>query len=337
MNKLAGFLGVLAMVAVAPLAQADLQILVNVNGTPAVCTPTVGTNPQPSATANGTLTCSPISVAGVTITDLAVTGLQAGVVAQELGTTLLITNTSASAATITIDIGVSNYTSLNPPITDSSGSTINGTTGTNSVTLTSCVDQSNALSGCATPPAGMAPPNGTLTVTGASTANNESTGSITSLTAPFSLTQHIVLSAGAGADFNITTSQVLTGTVVTVTVCPMSPGFWKHHPFPAALTFPVSIGGISYSAADFLAILNNPGGGNAVQILGFQLVAALLNAAAGATVPANVAKTIADAENLLTGINMLTDFVAPSSTLGGQMTADAAVLDTFNNTENCTL
>jgi hypothetical protein len=63
----------------------------------------------------------------------------------------------------------------------------------------------------------------------------------------------------------------------------------------------------------------------------------LLNAANGAAVPANIAATIAHAESLLTGINMVTGFVAPKSTLGGQMTADAAVLDTFNNTENCTL
>jgi hypothetical protein len=337
MNKLAGLLGVLAMVAVAPLAQADIQILVN----GVACTPTTGTNPLLDPNANGSLTCSAITVApGVTISDLAVVGLQVGVVAQQFGTTLLVENTTASAATITIDIGVSNYTSLNPPIADSSGSTINGTIGTNSVTLTSCVDQSNGLSGCATPTPGMAGPNGTLTVTGANTAVNESPGSITSLPALFSLTQHIVLSAGADGNFNYTTSQVLTGTPVVVTACPMSPGFWKKHPFPAAMTFPVTIGGISYSEADFHTILDNPGGGNALHILGFQLVAALLNAANGAAVPANVAATILHAGSLLAGppaLNMVTDFVAPSSTLGGLMVADAAVLDTFNNTENCTL
>jgi hypothetical protein len=54
-----------------------------------------------------------------------------------------------------------------------------------------------------------------VTVTGAQTGiSPESTGTITSLHSPFALTQHIVLSAGAGADFNITTSQVLTSTVI---------------------------------------------------------------------------------------------------------------------------
>jgi hypothetical protein len=59
----------------------------------------------------------------------------------------------------------------------------------------------------------------------------------------------------------------------------------------------------------------------------------LLNVANNATVPANVAATIADAESLLTGHNMLTDFVAPSSSLGQQMIADASILDAFNNTQ----
>jgi hypothetical protein len=117
--------------------------------------------------------------------------------------------------------------------------------------------------------------------------------------------------------------------------CPASPGFWKKHAYPAAMIFPVVIGGISYSKADFNTILNNPGGGNAVRILGFQLAAALLNAANGASVPANVSAAIADAESLLTGISLLSGFVAPSSAPGQKMIADAGVLDTFNNNENC--
>ena len=57
-----------------------------------------------------------------------------------------------------------------------------------------------------------------------------------------------------------------------------------------------------------------------------------MNVAAGATVPANVANTITDAEALLNGINMLTGFVAPSSTLGQQMVNDASVLAAYNTT-----
>jgi len=205
MNKLAGFLGVLAMLAVAPLARADFSIVVN----------GITCNSLIQASPNGTLTCPSVAVAaGVTITDLAVTGLQVtGLFSQELGTTLLVTNTTGSAFAINIDIGDTNFSApvTPPPIADSSGSTINGTTGTNSITLTSCVNQANLLSpGCGSPAPGMAPPNGMLTVTGPNTSSNESKGSITTLTAPFALTQHIALSAGAGADFNVTTSQVLS-------------------------------------------------------------------------------------------------------------------------------
>ena len=83
MNKLAGLLGVLAIVAVTPLARADFQI--SINGT-TNCTPTVGTNPQPSASPTGSLTCAAVTVApGVTIQDVAVTGQQAADFSQQLG------------------------------------------------------------------------------------------------------------------------------------------------------------------------------------------------------------------------------------------------------------
>jgi hypothetical protein len=212
MNKLAGFLGVLAMVAVAPSARADFQILVN----GVACTPNLSqTNPI------GSLTCPSVAglPAGVTITDLAVTGNQVpGVFSQELGTTLLVTNSTGSAVTLTIDIADSFFSmpTTPPVITDHSGATLNVTTGTDSISLTSCVNQANSLNPTAAPPfcpspaPGMAAANPTLTQTGAGTASNETAGTISSLTAPFSLMQHIVLSAGAGADFNVTTSQVLS-------------------------------------------------------------------------------------------------------------------------------
>jgi hypothetical protein len=339
MNKLAGFLGVLAMVAVAPLAQADLQILVN----GALCTPTAGTNPLPDPNANGSLTCSAITVGGATISVLATQGLQAGNLAQQLGTTLLVENTTASAVTITIDIGVTNYASLNPPIAHSSGSTINGTTGTNSVTLTSCVNQMNNFFFCQTPAPGQAPPNGTLTVTGPSTAHNETTGTITSLPGQFALLQHIVLSAGAGGNFNVTTSQVLTSGTIPGNACPLTQGFWKNH-FPGSWPSSVianglKIGSTTYTAAQLEANLQTPPeGGNALLILSHQLIAAELNILNGSN-PAPIAATITAADALIDGLNINIDFVAAGSSLGQQMTALADTLDSFNSstlTPTCT-
>src|SRR5260370_34735054 len=66
------------------------------------------------------------------------------------------------------------------------------------------------------------------------------------------------------------------------TGCPATIGFWKHHRFPNSVqSSGLTIGGVTYSAADLLKILNN-NGGNAVVILGRQLVGALLTLAAGA-------------------------------------------------------
>jgi hypothetical protein len=203
MNKLAGFVGVLALVAAAPLARADFSI--SVNGT--VC------NSSVSASPNGNLTCASVTpVAGVTITDLALTGTQTAGFSQQLGTTLLITNTSGVSQTITIDIADTNFSSPTTPpsISDHSGATLDNTTATNSYQLSSCVNQANTVVFCTTPAPGEAPPNATLTLTGANTTSNESTGTITSLSADFALVQQLTITAAAGSDFNVTSSQILT-------------------------------------------------------------------------------------------------------------------------------
>ena len=153
MNKLAGLLAVLAIVAGTPLARADFQISVNVVN----CTPTAGTNPQPSASPNGTLTCATVTpFPGVTLSTVALTGVETGpqTFSEQLGTTLLIQNTHDFPVTLTVFFAIQNFTTpVTPPEIDYfSGDTINVTTGDNSVSLFSCVDQAN----------GLAPPGGTF-------------------------------------------------------------------------------------------------------------------------------------------------------------------------------
>jgi hypothetical protein len=95
--------------------------------------------------------------------------------------------------------------------------------------------------------------------------------------------------------------------------CPATFGFWKHHAFPTVVqTSGLNIGGVTYSATKLLAILDNPGGGNAIHILGPQLVAALLNKAAGAVDNSTADGAIITAEDLLSAhsLNLLTSFVA---------------------------
>jgi len=115
--------------------------------------------------------------------------------------------------------------------------------------------------------------------------------------------------------------------------CPATQGFWKHHPFPPNMFAggTITIGTGSYTAAQLVDILNTPPkGGNAVLILGHQLIAALANVFAGAQVTPAVATEIAAAEALFAGLN-LSSTVDSSSTLGAQMVNLSNLLDNYNS------
>ena len=145
---------------------------------------------------------------------------------------------------------------------------------------------------------------------------------------PYSLTSQVVLTVAApgattGGDFAI--------NVGGATGCPATKGFWKNHGFPSTLSFPVTIGGISYSAQDFKTLLSIPTGGNAVLVMGSQLVAAIVSEAAGGEVNSSVLALIANAENLVNGINMTTAFVPSTSTLGKQMTLLSTALSNYDS------
>ena len=120
------------------------------------------------------------------------------------------------------------------------------------------------------------------------------------------------------------------------TGCPATIGFWKNqakHPFPDAVQQSgLTIGGVNYSASELLTILNR-NGGNAVAILGKQLVGALLNLAAGAKHNPKADGAINTAETLLQAnkLNLLTSVVPPSTTLGQALLAPAGILDGYNS------
>ena len=138
-----------------------------------------------------------------------------------------------------------------------------------------------------------------------------------------------------GPDITFGGSSSLTLTCApTGAACPATLGFWKHHAFPSTVVRAggLTIGGVLYSPSDLLTILN-ANGGNAAAILGKQLVAALLNLAAGGVHNPLADAAIANAESLLlsNNLNLLTSSVKPSSTLGSQLPADASVLDKHNS------
>jgi hypothetical protein len=118
--------------------------------------------------------------------------------------------------------------------------------------------------------------------------------------------------------------------------CPLTQGYWKTHPDVWPVTS-LTLGTVVYNQAQLLSILNNSGKGDASIILAKQLIAAKLNIANGSD-PTPIAATIATADGLLDGC-VLPCNVKPSSTLGGQMTAAADILNQYNNgllTPNCT-
>lgn len=135
-----------------------------------------------------------------------------------------------------------------------------------------------------------------------------------------------------GGSFASTYSGEFIVTINPASGCPATIGFWKHHTFPAPLSSGATIGGVSYSAANLLTILNSNSLG-ATSILGRQLVGAILNIAAGAQSTPEQTLAIIAANTLLAAnsVNLLTTNVAPSSALGQQMIALATILDNYNN------
>jgi hypothetical protein len=91
----------------------------------------------------------------------------------------------------------------------------------------------------------------------------------------------------------------------------------------------LTLGGTTYAQAQLLTILNTPVKGDASVILADQLIAALLNLARGSD-PTPIAVTVAHAQTLL-GNCVLPCNIKTSSPLGQQMTADAAILERYNN------
>jgi hypothetical protein len=125
---------------------------------------------------------------------------------------------------------------------------------------------------------------------------------------------------------------------VTPTKCPQGQGYWKNH----LNVWPVSsliLGSQTYSKAELLQILGNPGGGDASQILAVQLIAAKLNIAHGSD-PAPISATIAAADRLLAGFSGKLPYkVKTSSTTGQSMTQSGATLGSYNTgqlTLSCT-
>jgi hypothetical protein len=128
--------------------------------------------------------------------------------------------------------------------------------------------------------------------------------------------------------------------VVTVTgacevVCVYPQGDWKNME-----EWPVDslmLGDVEYDEAELRSILEQAAGGDALNILATQLIAAKLNAANGAFVPEEVADAIEAADELIGEliVKPVLGFteVAANSELGQEMEVQKDILDGYNNGE----
>lgn len=109
--------------------------------------------------------------------------------------------------------------------------------------------------------------------------------------------------------------------------CTYTQGFWKTHPEAWPVDH-LTIGSVTYDQDALLALLNTPVRGDASLALAHQLIAALLNVAAGAT----PIEAIDDAQQWMTvnGSGPLPYGIAASTTAGAQATALAAELDAYD-------
>jgi hypothetical protein len=142
--------------------------------------------------------------------------------------------------------------------------------------------------------------------------------------------------------------QLQCGIDIWKGACPQPLDAWKHNtrrwPTSALIlgnSYPGNFDAITYKRGQLLDILRSPsdGGGDASMLMARQLVATKLNFFNGSlTVPAMEAVDFSywvaiDADNLLGG-NPLPQRVDPSSSLGQEMTSQAALLETYNDTPN---
>jgi hypothetical protein len=221
MKKLAGFLGAVGILAVAPLAHANLQLTYSLNGAAGViCATSVTVSPDTSASCFPAATNIGGPGGGVIVTDFSGTGQQAIPPTQELGAALHVLNNTGVAQTLILYLSDQNFsTPTTPPAIIWTGSlSFTSTAGTPTTTLDlqNCIDSTNILEpGAGAPPAfctgGMKLNNNQQSFTGAGSSNTDTVSTlISSLGSPYSLSERITLSMAPGASFNVNSSQVLT-------------------------------------------------------------------------------------------------------------------------------
>jgi hypothetical protein len=81
------------------------------------------------------------------------------------------------------------------------------------------------------------------------------------------------------------------------TSCTYTQGYWRNHPTAWPVTS-LTLGTVTYQAAELMAILDNPAQNNGLVIMVHQLIAAKLNIANGAD-PSAIQQAVTDADNMI--------------------------------------
>jgi hypothetical protein len=218
MKRHIGFLGVVAAMAIAPLAHADYQIAYNIGGGPTMCL-----DNSDSTNLSGTTSCS-LLTGSILLKNLTGTSNSPGTasLADEFSVSGEVDNNNTSGSvTINIWYAAQGFTM---PVTgggisgikyvsNSSGTAIN-VSAVDTLSLESCVDES-ATGGvganfCKTSAAILNNPTLTYpTGAGGAVSNSVNTG-FSPLTATYSLEQEITIVLAAGDKVNFSMSQALT-------------------------------------------------------------------------------------------------------------------------------
>ena len=132
---------------------------------------------------------------------------------------------------------------------------------------------------------------------------------------------------GGAGDPSAFTETMVVGTAPLAANCTFTLGYWKNHEEEWPVTS-LTLGSVSYTAAELLAILNQPAQGNKLVILAHQLIAAKLNLANGAD-PSAAAATIAAADALIGGL--VCPPIGSDNLPASPATGHSNLLDDFNN------
>jgi len=137
----------------------------------------------------------------------------------------------------------------------------------------------------------------------------------------------VVAKGGNGFGDSQPTAALVVSTLTAAQNCTFTLGYWKTHDGVWPVTS-LTLGTVTYTQAQLLAILNQPAGGNGLIILAHQLIAAKLNIANGAD-PSFISAAIAAGDAQIGGLVVppVGGDTLPSSTTS----ANAHTLDDWNN------